>query len=72
MNSERHWRSSGSSPVTPTIRDFMGFEVRIEQARVDLNQLLHTRPVPVLDTQEWHRRLGSEPIGKNGKRLVHS
>lgn len=50
----------------------MGFEVRIEQARVDLNQLLHTRPVPVLDTQEWHRRLGSEPIGKNGKRLVHS
>lgn len=46
-------------------------EELIKQARVDFNQLLHTRPVPVLDTQEWRRRLGSEPIGKNGKTLDH-
>ena len=42
----------------------------VKQARVDFNQLLHTRPVPVLDTQDWRRRLGSEPIGKQGKRPI--
>lgn len=46
-------------------------EELIKQARVDFNQLLHTRPVPVLDTQEWRRRLGSEPIGKQGKNPHH-
>ncbi len=46
-------------------------EMMIEQARVDFNQLINTRPVPVLDTQEWRRRLGSEPIGKNGKTPDH-
>ena len=43
----------------------------IEAARVDFNQLLHTRPVPVLDTQEWRRWLGNEPIGKQGKQPIH-
>ena len=46
-------------------------EEMIEAARVDFNQLLHTRPVPVLDTQEWRRRLGNEPIGKQGKQPIH-
>lgn len=28
----------------------------IKAARTDFNQLLHTRPVPLLDTPDWHRR----------------
>jgi hypothetical protein len=43
----------------------------IKAARADFNQLLHTRPVPVLDTPDWHRRLGSHPLGVDGKRPHH-
>ena len=46
-------------------------ELMIIEARIDFNQLLHTRPVPVLDTQEWHRQLGVEAIGKQGKQPHH-
>lgn len=46
-------------------------EALIKQARVDFNQLINTRPVLALDTQEWRRRLGSDPIGKQGKTPHH-
>ena len=44
--------------LTPnSLSDELMAEV-IKAARIDFNQLLHTPPVPLLDTQDWHRRLG--------------
>ncbi len=43
----------------------------IKAARIDFNQLLHTPPVGVLDTADWRRRLGSTPLGVEGKRPHH-
>lgn len=43
----------------------------IKAARIDFNQLLHTPPVPVLDTPDWRKRLGSNPLGAQGKRPHH-
>ncbi len=57
------------SPVNYLPDEFV--ELMIIEAKIDFHQLLHTRPVSVLDTQEWHRRLGSEPIGKHGKTPDH-
>lgn len=39
----------------------------IKAARIDFNQLLHTPPVPVLDTQDWRKRL-DHPLGTQGQR----
>lgn len=55
------------SPVNDLSDEFV--EEMVKQARVDFNQLLHKQPVP--DTQEWRRRLGSEPIGRQGKQPNH-
>lgn len=57
------------SPDNDLPKEFI--EAMIEAARADFNRLLNTRPVPVLDTPEWHHRLGTKRLGFHGKRPLH-
>lgn len=43
----------------------------IKAAHRDFNELLHTPPVPVLDTSDWRRRI-TNPLGKYGKTPRHN
>lgn len=56
------------TPGNPTSEELTDV---VKAARADFNQLIHTPPVGVLNTDQWRRKLG-KPIGTNGKTLTHT